>query len=135
MHPFDSCHLFDPKTRMEMAKYTLSNAKLVDKHTALVMGCLHRMPKENDDDWYWRIIAEPAQGRTAEQNVDELQNFLQRHPPQPPTNVPPPEPEIVLSAMPDVTTEVEEEEEIVVVPPEDLKQYYAAATTTASSSS
>jgi hypothetical protein len=49
------------------------------------------------------IISEPARGRTAEDNVDELQNYLRRHPPSipPPIADIPDEEEIVVSfAMP-----------------------------------
>jgi stress response protein SCP2 len=37
-----SCHLFDPKTNVDVAKYTLTNCTALNGHTALVMGCLYR---------------------------------------------------------------------------------------------
>ncbi|KAL7540957.1 hypothetical protein ACHAXR_010520 [Thalassiosira sp. AJA248-18] len=101
-----SCHLFDSRTGKDLARYTLSNCREVDKHTALVMACLYR---DDDGAWLLRIISEAAQGRVAEQLVDELQAFLLTHPPQAPAA--PPEPEIVMTAMPDP---VPIDEEIVV---------------------
>jgi stress response protein SCP2 len=112
-----SCHLFDPKTSIDVAKYTLTNCTALNGHTALVMGCLYRSAlvgaggnSANNGGWCLRIIAEPAQGRTVHDNVDELQRFLRNNPPQKPSI--PPEPEIVLTAMPDPI--IVEEEEIVV---------------------
>jgi hypothetical protein len=111
-----SCHLFDPKTNVDVATYTLTNCDALNHHTALVMGCLYRSSVVNDESntsnntWYLRIIAEPADGRTVHDNVDELQRYLQTHPPQPPSI--PPEPEIVLNAMPDPI--IVEEEDIVI---------------------
>lgn len=75
------CHLFDSRTYKDIAKYKLSNTKELDKHTALVMGCLYR--DTHSGEWCFRIISEAAQGTTAKDNVDELQNFLKRNPPQP----------------------------------------------------
>jgi stress response protein SCP2 len=111
-----SCHLFDPKTKSDIAKYTLSNCKEVDKHTALVMGCLYR--GESTNDWYLRIISLPSQGKTAHQNVHDLQTFLLCNPPQEPASHP--EEEIVVTAMPDA---VPVDEEIEVVPESDFRQY------------
>jgi tellurium resistance protein TerZ len=111
-----SCHLFDPKTNVDVATYTLTNCAALNHHTALVMGCLYRSSVDDggknstDNSWCLRIIAEPADGRTVHDNVDELQRYLQTHPPQPPSI--PPEPEIVLNAMPDPI--VVEEEDIVI---------------------
>ena len=116
-----SCHLFDPKTNVDVAKYTLSNCTALDRHTALVMGCLYRSSIVEGDgptsNWYLRIIAEPAQGRTVHDNVDELQRFLQNNPPQKASI--PPEPEIVLNAMPDPIL-VEEEEIVIPIPEEEI---------------
>jgi len=75
------CHLFDTGTYKDIAKYELTNTKELDKHTALVMGCLYR--DSHSGEWCLRIISEAAQGRTAKDNIDELQNFLKRNPPQP----------------------------------------------------
>jgi stress response protein SCP2 len=107
-----SCHLFDPKTNIDVARYTLTNCKSLNYHTALVMACFYRAP--TGGEWCLRIIAEPAQGRMVQDNVDELQRFLQSHPPQ--KLSPPPEPEIDSTSMPDV---VPVEEEIVVTIPEE----------------
>jgi tellurium resistance protein TerZ len=118
-----SCHLFDPKTNVDIAKYTLSNCAALDRHTALVMGCLYRSQLVDGDGgsshggWYLRIIAEAAQGRTVHDNVDELQRFLQSNPPQKASV--PPEPEIVLNAMPDPIL-VEEEEIVIPIPEEEI---------------
>lgn len=114
-----SCHLFDPKTKFDIAKYTLSNCKEVDRHTALVMGCLYR--GETSTDWYLRIISLPSQGKTAHQNVDDLQAYLLCNPPQVPVSHP--EDEIILTAMPDA---VPVDEEIEVVPESDFRHYSVA---------
>ena len=37
-----SCHLFDQRTGRDLAKYTMTNCKALDKRTALVMGMLFR---------------------------------------------------------------------------------------------
>jgi tellurium resistance protein TerZ len=120
-----SCHLFDPATNKDIATFTLSNSKELDKHTALVMGCLYRDDDNGGggggpNDWLLRIIAEPRQGSMAKDNVEDLQNFLRHNPPQPPSIVP--EPDIVLTAMPDAVLVVEEEE-IVYVPESELHKY------------
>ena len=121
-----SCHLFDPKTNVDVAKYTLTNCTALNGRTALVMGCLYRSNlmdtagsgNVSNGGWYLRIIAEAAQGGTVHDNVDELQRFLRNNPPQKPS-VPPPEPEIVLTAMPDPIV-VEEEEIVVPIPEEEI---------------
>ena len=116
-----SCHLFDPNTNTDVANYKLSNCAALNGHTALVMGCLYRSPLVEGGsptrDWYLRIIAEPAQGKTVNDNVDELQRFLQNNPPQKVST--PPEPEIVLNAMPDPIL-VEEEEIVIPIPEEEI---------------
>jgi tellurium resistance protein TerZ len=112
-----TCHLYDPKTKVEIAQYAMSHSAALDKHTALVMGCLYK----DGDEWSFRIISEPAQGRTAHENVDELQNFLHNNPPQAPSAHP--EPDIVITEMPD--TVPHDEDEIIVVPTSDLKQFVA----------
>ena len=113
-----SCHLFDPQSHIEIAKYTLFNASDLDKHTAVVMGCLYRA----GDEWHLRIVSEAAQGITAHENVDELQHFLRNNPPQ--ALSVPPDPEIDVTAMPEA---VPVDEEIVYVPQDDLKEYKPAA--------
>ena len=112
-----ACHLFDPNTKADIATYTLSNSKEVDKHTALIMGCLYR--GDTADDWYLRIISLPSQGKTAHRNVNDLQSYLLCNPPQPPP--PHPEEEIVLTAMPDAVPV--DDEEIIVVGESDFRQY------------
>jgi len=80
------CHLFDSETKTDIASYALTNSAELDKHTALVMGCLYRGSSELAGDWCLCIISEAAHGRTVKDNVDELQNFLRRHPPQAPSH-------------------------------------------------
>ena len=117
-----SCHLFDPTSphQQEIAKYTLSNAAEVNGYTALVMGCLYRGGSGNCHDWNFRVLAKAAQGRTAHDNVDELQWAL-RNTPVPPLYEPPTEPDIVIdnSMPPNVP---HDEEEIVVVPTSQLQE-------------
>lgn len=91
-----SCHLFDGETKTDIASYALTNSAELDKHTALVMGCLYRGSSELAGDWCLSIISEAAQGRTVQDNVDELQNYLRRNPPQAPIR-PPVEAEISVA--------------------------------------
>lgn len=105
-----SCHLYDASSGADIARYQLSNGKELDKRTALVMGCLYR--ESMGGNWNLRIISEPAHGRTAADNVDELQRFLRAHPPQPFSS--PPDPEIIVNAMPSPVPI--EEDEIIVGP-------------------
>ena len=91
-----SCELFDPKTNISIAQYKLTRCKALDKHTALVMGCIYRDPTTNM--WFLRIISEAAHGRVAKELVDELQNYLSRNPPQPPFI--PPHPDTISCQMP-----------------------------------
>jgi tellurium resistance protein TerZ len=111
------CHLFDPKTRVEIAQYSMSKNAALDKKTALVMGCLYR----DGSDWNLRIISEPAQGRTVHDNVDELQNFLKNNPAQSPSEHP--EAEIIINEMPAVVPH--NEDEVVVIPTAELRAYAA----------
>ena len=91
-----SCELFDPKTNISIAQYKLTRCKSLDKHTALVMGCIYRDPTTNM--WFLRIISEAAHGRVAKELVDELQNFFRRNPPQTPFI--PPHPDDISCQMP-----------------------------------
>ena len=91
-----SCELFDPRTNISIAQYKMTKSKLLDGHTALVMGCIYRDP--NTNMWFLRIISEAAHGRVAKELVDELQNFLTRNPPQPPFI--PPHPDTISCQMP-----------------------------------
>ena len=43
-----SCELFDPKTNVSIAKYKLTSSHQLDKHTALVMGCIYRDSSTNE---------------------------------------------------------------------------------------
>eukprot|EP00957_Ditylum_brightwellii_P100205 7636765-Ditylum_brightwellii.AAC.2 len=93
----------------------MSHCKALDRHTALVLGCLYR-DESNENDWCLWIIGEPAQGRTAHDTVDELQRALVNGPPKP---KPPPEgPEnyedIVIPPMPDPVPVYEED--IIIEP-------------------
>eukprot|EP00554_Chaetoceros_debilis_P006928 CAMPEP_0194076552 /NCGR_PEP_ID=MMETSP0149-20130528/3338_1 /TAXON_ID=122233 /ORGANISM="Chaetoceros debilis, Strain MM31A-1" /LENGTH=566 /DNA_ID=CAMNT_0038757329 /DNA_START=31 /DNA_END=1729 /DNA_ORIENTATION=+ len=91
-----ACHLFDPTTGVEIAKYKLSNNGDLDKHTALLVATLYRSDK---DGWCLRIISEAAQGKVAKDLVDELQGFLIRNPPPPISRSP--EPDIIVNEMPE----------------------------------
>lgn len=94
-----SCHLFDSVTKVDLARYNLTNNGDLDGYTGLVVGCLYRS-QENGSQWSLRIISEAAQGRLAKDLADEVQRFLLVHPECPVFNAPP-EPEIVLNAMPE----------------------------------
>lgn len=98
-----SCHLYDSYSRVDIASYTLTNNKTLDKRTGLVMASLY---KDEDESWCMRVISEAAHGRVAAHLVDELQAFLRSNPP--PTVQEVPEPEIVVNEMPqDVEIAVE----------------------------
>ncbi|EEC42614.1 predicted protein, partial [Phaeodactylum tricornutum CCAP 1055/1] len=56
-----SCHLYDTASVRDIARYSLTNARALDKHTALVMGCLYQ---DEGREWMLRIISKPAQGRS-----------------------------------------------------------------------
>ena len=106
-----SCHLFDKENGRDIATYTLTNSKELDKHTALIFGVLYK----HEGEWLFRVISKPAQGKVAMDNVKDLQNFLQQNPPVEPEIVM--EPEIDLSVMPAfVPTPVQsnEEDDIIV---------------------
>jgi tellurium resistance protein TerZ len=103
-----SCRLYDPKTNYSIATYTLTDSQELDKYTALIMGCLAR---DASDSWYLRIISKPAQGRTAHDNVVDLQRYLYHHRPSPPRFAP--KSTRILNKMPDY---VEHSEKDLVVP-------------------
>jgi len=73
-----ACHLFDGSSFMDLAKFRMANFAFLDKHTALVVGMLYRDLATGE--WAFEIVSEAAQGRTAHDNVDELQRFIQRRP-------------------------------------------------------
>jgi len=74
-----SCHLYDGASYRDLATFRMTDTKFLDKHTALVMGMLFR---DAAGEWGFEIISEAAQGRTAHENVDELQRFIQKRNPQ-----------------------------------------------------
>ena len=76
-------HLFDGSSMRDIFRYHMTNTKELDKHTALVVGMLF----QEGGAWCARIISEAAQGRTANENVDELQAYTRKNPTQP---LPPP---------------------------------------------
>ena len=84
-----SCHLFDQASGADLATFKLSNAKFLDGYTALLVGMLFR---DETGSWGFEIISEAAMGSMAQDNVDELQNFLRRVGPRravPPARLPP----------------------------------------------
>lgn len=76
-----ACHLFEPHSEKEIAKYSLTNTKVLDGKTALLVSMLYR--DGGTGEWCMHVISEPAMGRTVNDNVDELQDFIKRHPPLP----------------------------------------------------
>lgn len=82
-----SCHVFDTETGVDIAVHALSDCKFLDGHTALVMGCLYRVKARGGSkatDWCLKIIGMAAQGKTVKDNVDELQDYLEKNPPSAP---------------------------------------------------
>ena len=85
-----ACHLYDPKTRIDIASYKMANAAEMDKHTACIMGCLYK----DDGIWFLRIISQPAQGKVAHKCVSSIKNYLIENVAQPPYSAPPVMPSI-----------------------------------------
>ena len=109
-----SCHLFDYETNMDIARYTLTNNKELDKHTGLILASFYRGNESlgsDENTWYLRILSVAGQGMVAKQLVPDIRSYLAQNPPPPAYTAP--EPEIVVNAMPD---DVPVEEEIAVPP-------------------
>jgi len=102
------CHLFNPRTGIDLALYEISNDSSLDKHTGLLMACLYR----NCDDWYLRVLGKATQGKIAADLVKDLQKYLRDEPTPEPAIVP--EPDIIVNFMPE--SHLVQEEEIVVNP-------------------
>lgn len=109
-----SCHLFDPVSHTEVAKYAMTNADELNRHTALLVACLYRPEQANKNDWRLWILAQPRLGRTVEDNVPDVVHFLRHN--KPPPVASPIEDEIVVTAMPTGLETLAEEEEIAVTP-------------------
>ena len=105
-----SCRLFAPDGR-NLAVYNLSESKDLFAKTALLMAALYR---NDEGDWMLRIISEGCRGQTAEENVDEAQDFLRSHPPALPFVLPPITGETIDLSVMGEPVPVAEEEEIVV---------------------
>ena len=99
-----SCHLFDTGTRVDIAKYNLTNNRTLDKRTGLIMSVLYL---DDSGSWCMRIVSEPGNGRIAKDLVGQLQRFLKNSPPPVVQEVP--EPDIIVNVMP-------EEVEVPVAP-------------------
>lgn len=121
-----SCHLYDPDTGKDIAMYSLSNASELDKHTALIMGCIFR---ESDDDWKLRIISLPAQGKTAHDNVKDLQRFLRRNPPPEAQRTP-----ATNTSTRSMPSQVEHEEDDMIVPAAEFKSEVESVSSAATGS-
>lgn len=124
-----SCHLFDAETYVEVAKYSLTDTHELDKHTALLVACLFR--EQDGDDWRLWILSQPRQGKTVQDNIPDMVDYLRNHtaPAVTPSIGVEDEDEIVV-AMPSEMETYQEEDEIAVLPMEDLLQHGNAATRT-----
>lgn len=91
-----SCHLFDTETRVDIASYSLTNNRALDKRTGLIMSVLYL---DDTGSWCMRIVCEPGDGRVAKELVGQLQRFLKNNPPTAVQEVS--EPEIIVNAMPE----------------------------------
>lgn len=105
------CHLFNASTKIDLAQFQMSNNRLLDKHTGLLMACLYR----DSDDWNLQVIGNAVHGKRAADLVGDLQHFL-RHTPAPQVTYVP-EPDIIVNIMPEFIPMNEEE---VIVNPVDL---------------
>ena len=87
--------------RGTVASYDCSQMRRLGRATALVMCVLYRK-RPGDDFWYMHAIGEPAMGRTADDNIDELQAFLRKTPifAHMSYSAPPPPPQPIAVAVP-----------------------------------
>jgi len=70
-----SCRLYETATQRVISSYDItSDTKL--ECTAFLMCVLYK----RGTDWFMHAIGEAATGRTAAENVDELQAFITKHP-------------------------------------------------------
>jgi len=74
------CRLFDTARGRNLATYQISDSHELDQKTALLVGIIYRNAGNDPNDWCLKIISTAALGRTAADNVDELQGYLQEHP-------------------------------------------------------
>mmetsp|Transcript_28177 Transcript_28177/g.40815 ORF Transcript_28177/g.40815 Transcript_28177/m.40815 type:complete len:624 (+) Transcript_28177:142-2013(+) len=117
-----SCHLFDSYTLEDRARYVMSNCKALDKHTALVVGCLYRDRSAfAKDEWCLWIISEAAQGKTVKDNLGDLRRALKHGPPKPILQ-PPIEEDIVFNPMPEPIPVADAD--IHVVPLHEMEDIY-----------
>ena len=78
--------------------------------------------QNNSNEWRLWIMSQPGQGRTVEDNIDDVVNYLKTHSP-PPVAAPitvENEEDIIVTAMPTGVENVEEE--IAVIPMSDFLQ-------------
>jgi tellurium resistance protein TerZ len=110
-----SCHLFDTHSKLDMASYSITSSRQLDKHTALIMACLYRANtnEQGESEWSLLIVSEAADGRTAKDNVDEVQNFLRQNPPPPPSRTTALEEQDIDLRMPVHVPHVDEEIQVV----------------------
>ena len=75
------CRLYNSSTTHELASFDITSDERLDC-TALLMCILYRASAEGSgsQDWYMHAVGEPAEGRKVEDNVDEFQAFLRKHP-------------------------------------------------------
>ena len=94
-----SCHLFYTGTTgnqiVDVGRTSISNNKSLSKRTGLVMLCLFRQ----SNDWFLRVINEPAIAKVAHQLIPKVKKILQDDPF--PCTSPVPDPEIIVTAMPE----------------------------------
>ena len=70
-----ACHLFDKKTGADLAAFALTKCSTLNGQTGLLAACLHRSDKD-PAEWYLTILAEPNQGRSAEDTKEHFQKYL-----------------------------------------------------------
>merc|ERR1712130_146395 len=91
-----SCHMYNPKTGKDYARFSMSGNKSLDKQTCLIVGSLFR-PTETSNDWCLRIIAWPNKARMPQDTVATLGQILKV---KPPTIISPPAHETISNEMP-----------------------------------
>jgi tellurium resistance protein TerZ len=75
------CRMYNTLTLNEIASFDLTNNDQMNS-TALLMCILYRNQgiNSNGQEWFFYAVGESADGRTVQDNIDEFQVFLTKHP-------------------------------------------------------
>lgn len=87
-----SCHLFDARTKRDVAAYKLTGTRILDKKTALFLALLYRtLPTAAAPagEWALRIVSEPGLSKTAHTFAGTVHQWMKAHPPPALPAIPP----------------------------------------------